>query len=106
MTWLILYGKKTIMKITEEQVQYVTKLARLDLATEELAPMTEQLDRILNYVETLNEIDTQGVEPTTHAIAIFNAFRDDEVKPSLGQEKSLNNAPSQNGEAFVVPRIL
>ena len=94
------------MKITKEQVQYVTKLARLDLAPEELAPMTEQLDRILSYVETLNELDTEGVEPTTHALAITNAFRDDEVKPSLGQEKSLANGPRQNGEAFVVPRVI
>lgn len=94
------------MKITEEQVQYVTKLARLHLVPEELAAMTGQLDRILTYVETLNELDTQNVEPTTHALAVFNAFRDDVVKPSLGQEKSLANSPQQNGEAFVVPRVI
>ncbi len=94
------------MKISEEQVQYVTKLARLDLAPEELAAMTGQLDRILSYVDTLSELDTEGVEPTTHALAITNAFRDDQVKPSLGQEKSLANGPLQNGEAFVVPRVI
>ena len=94
------------MKITEEQVQYVTKLARLDLAAEELAAMTGQLDRILSYVETLNELDTTGVEPTSHALAITNAFRNDEVKPSLDREKSLANGPRQNGEAFVVPKVI
>jgi len=94
------------MKITEEQIQYVAKLARLDLAPAELAPMTAQLDRILTYVETLNELDTKGIAPTTHALAITNAFRDDVVKPSLGQEKSLANGPLQNGEAFVVPRVI
>ncbi|MDH4321173.1 MAG: Asp-tRNA(Asn)/Glu-tRNA(Gln) amidotransferase subunit GatC [Desulfobulbaceae bacterium] len=94
------------MKITEEQIQYVAKLARLDLAPQELAAMTGQLDRILSYVETLNELDTSGVAPTSHALAVTNAFRDDEVKPSLAREKSLANAPLQNGEAFVVPRVI
>ena len=94
------------MKINEEQVQHVIKLARLDPAPEDLAAMTGQLDRILSYVETLNEIDTTGIEPTTHALAITNAFRDDEVKPSLDREKSLANGPLQNGEAFVVPKVI
>ncbi len=94
------------MKITPEEVAYVAQLARLNLSPEEVASMTEQLDRILNYVEKLNELDTSGIEPTTHAISIHNAFREDEVKPSLGQEKSLANGPLQNGEAFVVPRVI
>ena len=94
------------MKISEEQVQHVIKLARLDPTHEDLAAITGQLDRILSYVETLNELDTEGVEPTTHALAITNAFRDDEMKPSLSQEKSLANGPRQNGEAFVVPRVI
>lgn len=94
------------MKISEEQVLHVIKLARLDPAPEDLVSMTGQLDRILSYVETLNEIDTTGVEPTTHALAITNAFRDDEVKPSLDREKSLANGPLQNSEAFVVPKVI
>lgn len=94
------------MKINEEQVQHVTKLARLDLAPEDVAAMTGQLDRILSYVETLNELETTNVEPTTHALAITNAFRDDEVHPSLDREKSLANGPLQNGEAFVVPKVI
>lgn len=94
------------MKISEEQVLHVIKLARLDPEPEDLAAMTDQLDRILSYVETLNEIDTTTVEPTTHALAITNAFRDDEVKPSLGREKALANGPLQNGEAFVVPKVI
>ncbi len=94
------------MKITAEEVQYVANLARLDLAPGELEAMTGQLDRILSYVETLNELDTTGVAPTTHALAITNAFRDDAVRESLPRETALANGPAQNGEAFVVPRVI
>lgn len=94
------------MKITHDEVAYVAKLARLDLQPGEVEDMTEQLDKILNYVDKLNELDTSGVEPTTHAISIHNAFRDDEEMPSLPQEEAVANGPSQNGEAFVVPRVI
>jgi len=94
------------MKITAEQVQYVANLARLDLTPEELGAMTGQLDRILSYVETLSELDTDGVTPTTHALSVTNAFRADEVRESLSREAALANGPAQNGEAFVVPRVI
>lgn len=94
------------MKISPEEVSYVAQLARLNLTPEEVDSMTEQLDRILNYVAKLNELDTAGIEPTTHAISIHNAFREDEVKKSLDQEKALANGPLQNGEAFVVPKVI
>ena len=94
------------MKITAEEVVYVAHLARLDLAPEEVGPTTEQLGRILAYVEKLNELDTAGVVPTTHALAVTNAFRDDVVRPSLTQQEALANGPLSNGEAFVVPRVI
>jgi aspartyl-tRNA(Asn)/glutamyl-tRNA(Gln) amidotransferase subunit C len=94
------------MKITTEEVAHVANLARLHLSESEVAEMTRQLDDILTYVAKLNELDTTGVDPTTHAISIVNAFRKDEVKPSLEREESLANGPRQNGESFVVPRII
>lgn len=94
------------MKITTEEVAYVAKLARLELSPAEVEKTTEQLDSILSYVEKLGELDTEGVPPTTHALSIHNAFRADEVKPSLPQEEALANGPSQNGQAFVVPRVI
>lgn len=94
------------MKITPEEVQYVARLARLELSPEEVCSTTEQLDRILSYVDKLNELKTEDITPTTHALAINNAFRDDEVKKSLPQEEALANGPLQNGEAFVVPRVI
>ena len=94
------------MNISKEEVAKVAHLARLELSEQEVAEITGQLDRILGYIAKLNELDTKDVAPTTHALAIHNAFRDDEVVPSLPREEALANGPRQNGEAFVVPRII
>lgn len=94
------------MKITREEVEHVATLARLNLSEEELARMTDQLDTILSYVAKLDELDTADIQPTTHAFSISNAFREDEVTPSLPREEALANGPKENGEAFVVPRII
>ncbi|OGQ97640.1 MAG: asparaginyl/glutamyl-tRNA amidotransferase subunit C [Deltaproteobacteria bacterium RIFOXYD12_FULL_57_12] len=94
------------MKITPEETEHVARLAHLDLSAVEVHAMTEQLDRILSYVAKLNALETEGVQPTTHALAIHNAFRADEVHSSLTQAEALANGPQQNGEAFVVPRII
>ena len=94
------------MKITPAEISHVADLARLNMSPEEGEAMARQLDEILSYVAKLNELDTDGVAPTTHAISIVNAFREDEVNPSLPREKTLANAPRQNGESFVVPRVI
>ena len=94
------------MKITIDEVEYVANLARLELKSGEAAAMAGQLAQILSYVDKLNELDTSKVEPTTHAISITNAFRDDELRDSLGQDQALANGPLQNGEAFVVPKVI
>ena len=92
------------MKITQEEVQHVAKLARLDLTAAEVERMTGQLDAILSYVAKLDELDTTGV--ATHRPEVVNAFRDDVVQASLPREQALKNAPEQNGESFVVPRVI
>ncbi len=94
------------MKIKREEVEHVARLARLELAPDEVERMTGQLDTILNYVAKLDEVDTSGIEETTHTQRVTNAFREDEVRPSLAREKVLANAPADNGEAFVVPKII
>lgn len=94
------------MRITEKEVEHVAHLARLNLGKDELVRMTAQLDTILSYVAKLDELDTTGVEPTTHAFSINNAFREDTVQDSLEQGQALANGPKQNGEAFVVPRVI
>jgi aspartyl-tRNA(Asn)/glutamyl-tRNA(Gln) amidotransferase subunit C len=94
------------MKITQKEVENVAKLARLNLSETELDKMTGQLDNILAYVAKLDELDTEGVVPTTHAFSINNAFREDEAMASLPREEALANGPNKNDEAFVVPRII
>jgi len=94
------------LKITKEQVEYVAHLARLEFSEEEKGKFTTQLNDILLYMEKLNEVDTTGVEPETHAIALQNAFRDDIVRESLPHGLSLANAPSERGNCFRVPKIL
>lgn len=94
------------MKITKEEVEHVAHLARLNLSDDELEKMTNQLDNILSYVAKLDELETEGVEPTTHAFSINNAFRKDIVCESLSQKEALENCRVKNQEAFIVPRII
>lgn len=94
------------MQITPEEISKVAHLARLELSQTETAQMAQQVGTILTYIDKLNELNTAGVTPTTHALAINNAFRDDVVIPSLPQAEALGNGPKQNGEAFVVPKII
>jgi aspartyl-tRNA(Asn)/glutamyl-tRNA(Gln) amidotransferase subunit C len=94
------------MKITREQVQQVATLARLELNEEELGLFTGQMDAILAYVEKLNELDTAGIVPTSHAVPMENAFRDDTVRPSIGVDKALANAPDRVESFFRVPKVI
>jgi len=94
------------MKITQEQVEHVAKLARLALSQEEIATFTGQMDGILAYVEKLNELDTSGIIPTSHAVPVENAFREDEVRPSIGTDNALANAPDRVEDFFSVPKVI
>ena len=95
-----------IMTIRREEVEHVAHLARLHLAGDELDMMTEQLDMILSYVAKLEELDTTGIEPMTHAFSVTNAFRQDRVEASLDQETALANGPEHTDDSFVVPRVI
>ena len=94
------------MKITREQIVHVATLARLHLDDAAVELYTKQLGDILTYMDTLNRLDTKGVPPTSHAIFINNAFRDDEVKPSIPVERALSNAPQAEDGSFVVPKVV
>ena len=94
------------MKITKQEVEHVAKLARLDLSEKEKEKLTDQLSNILTYVEKLNEIDTRGVEPTSHVLDINNVMRDDVAGESLTQEKALANAPEKSAGHYKVPKII
>ena len=92
--------------ITKEEVEYVAHLARLEIDDAQKDKFTSQLNDILLYIDKLNELDTQGVEPMSHAMAVTNAFREDRIVDSLGTEKSLANAPDARGEFFRVPKVI
>ena len=94
------------MKITGEEVSHVARLAKLALSGDEKAAYTRQLEQILTHIDQLNEVDTKGIEPTSHAIFIENIFREDEVKPSLPLDRALGNAPDQDKAFFRVPKII
>lgn len=94
------------MKITKQEVEHVAKLARLELSEQEKEKLTDQLSGILTYVETLNSLDTKGVEPTSHVLDIKNVMRDDAARPSLPQERALANAPEKAAGHYKVPKII
>jgi len=94
------------MAISEKDVKHVARLARLRVEPEELQLMTSQMDAILGYVDKLNELDTDGVEPMAHAVPMANAFRKDEIKPAIGVERTLQNAPVSGDGCFTVPKVI
>ena len=94
------------MKLSTADVEYVAKLARLEVTEREKEKFTAQLNDILLYIDKLNELDTAGVTPMSHAIAVTNAFREDTMRESLGTQKALGNAPDTRGEFFRVPKVL
>ena len=93
-------------RISEEQVKYVAHLARLSFNDEEIKTFTTQLDDIIGFAEQLNELDTEGIEPTTHVLDMYNVMRKDEVQPSLPREEALKNAPLQEDGQIKVPMIM
>lgn len=93
-------------QLTRADVLKVANLARLRLSDAEIDDYTEKLGRILGYVETLNEVPTDDVEPLVHAVELANVFRSDVVQPSLPREAALANAPRSDGQFFLVPQIL
>lgn len=84
----------------------VALLARLKLTDEEKPLFSEQVGKIIGYIDTLNELDTGDVEPTSHVLPLKNVFRDDKVAPSLSRDKILKNAPESSDGFFRVLKII
>jgi aspartyl-tRNA(Asn)/glutamyl-tRNA(Gln) amidotransferase subunit C len=94
------------MSLTTQEIQWVAHLARLQLSEAELETMTRQLGAILDYVDQLKQVNTDGVEPMAHALAVQNVFRDDELVLSLPIADALSNAPQRRGDFYSVPAVL
>ena len=92
--------------ISRKDVEHVARLSRLALDDAEIEKMREQLAAILAHIDTLRALDTEQVEPTSHAVPMENVMREDEPRPSLPQEAMLANAPDRSTDFFRVPRII
>ena len=93
-------------RITREQVERIAELSRLSLSDAEAAAMERDLARILDYVAALQDLDTEGVEPTSHPIALPTPMRADAAVPAMDPERAMANAPARVGTAFVVPKVI
>ena len=93
------------MSLSADEVRQVARLARLELSDDELTRMADQLNRILGYVELIQKLNTDGVEPLAHPLPVQNVFREDEPAPSLPVDEALSNAPSRAGDYFGVPAV-
>lgn len=94
------------MSLSVEDVRWVAHLARLEVTPEEAAEFARDLSAIVAYVDQLQRVDTEGVEPLAHPFELRNVFRPDEPAPSLTVDRALANAPQRKGDFFAVPAVL
>ena len=94
------------MQTNKIDAGYVAELARLELTEEEKAVFQPQLETIIGYVEKISQVDVSDVEPMMHGKELVNAFREDEVRPSMAREDALANAPARTGDEFLLPKIV
>jgi len=93
-------------KISKKDVEYVAKLARLKLSEIEKKAHAEQLNKILGYMDKLNQLDTTHIKPTSHVVEMQNVFREDAVNPSIPIDNALQNAPDKKDNFFRVPKVI
>ncbi|MGI6166519.1 MAG: Asp-tRNA(Asn)/Glu-tRNA(Gln) amidotransferase subunit GatC [Eubacteriales bacterium] len=91
------------MRITKEYVEYVAELSRIKLDDSTTEKMKKELGAVIEYIDILNRLNTEGVEPMSHVFPITNVMREDIVKPSYDREEILRNAPARTDETLVVP---
>lgn len=87
-------------------IDYISTLARIALSDEEKASYSKDLSSILGYIEKLNELDTDGIEPTAHPYPVYNVWREDKVTSEMTPEKAMENAPASRQNMIVVPKIV
>lgn len=94
------------MKITRKDVENVALLSRLEIPENDMEQITGQLNAILEYADVLNQLNTEGIQPTAHVLPLKNVMRPDEVRPSLARDLALSNAPEKEDGYFKVPKIV
>lgn len=94
------------MSVTEKDVKYIANLARLQLNPEEVKAFAGDMNKILKYMDQLNEVDTENVKPLEHVIELESRLRKDEAKAPLSHEDALKNAPEADSDYFRVPKVI
>lgn len=94
------------MKISVEEVRHVANLARLSFDGEAEEKLGRELADIIAFADKLGDLDTDGVEPSAHAVSVQNVFREDVVQPSFDRDKLLENAPSAQDGCYLVPKVV
>ena len=94
------------MRISKEEVLHVADLARLELADDAIDRFADQLGKILEYIDTLNRVNTTDIEPTSHAISLSNAFREDHTVTEFDCDAALSGAPEAEAGFFLVPKVV
>ncbi len=92
--------------LSTDHVQRIAMLSRLECSDGEIEHYAKDLNRILQHIEQLNELNTEGIEPTAHALRLVNVFREDEPQASLSNDQALANAPDKEQGHFKVPQII
>ncbi len=92
--------------MTDLNLKHIARLARLHFKDQELKVYESQVEGILKFIDELKQVNVEGVEPTSHPMAIKNVFREDEIKPSLAIEEILKHSPKSRGRFFEVPKII
>lgn len=93
-------------KISDETIEYVGILAKLELSKEEQEAAKAEMEKMLDYIDTLNELDTEGIEPMSHVFPVNNVFREDVVTNGDGMKDTLANAPLSKENCFKVPKTI
>ena len=93
-------------KISDETIDYVGILAKLELSAKEKEDAKADMEKMLDYIDTLNELDTSGIEPMSHVFPVNNVFREDVVTNGNQMEDTLAKAPQRSGDSFKVPKTI
>jgi aspartyl-tRNA(Asn)/glutamyl-tRNA(Gln) amidotransferase subunit C len=94
------------MAISKEEIIHIAKLASLNLSDEEIDRYTNDMQEILEFANTVNEVSTENISETIGINGIYNVFRKDEIKQSISKEELLKNAPSQDEGMFRIPKVI
>lgn len=94
------------MKVTDEMISHLSHLARLSFSDEEKIELKQDLEKMISFVEQLQEVDTSNVEPLLHITDAVNVLREDEVHQTITKQEALINAPQTDGKFFIVPKVI